>query len=242
MWIVVLLVAVSVLLILTARRRRIEMRDPVDSQRMHLDALRAATSRSDLAGGRTSPPEARSVRPLRSLRSGRRSGWPPPVGSKRALLIAAAALVLAVVGLVIAGIPPERSRDGTPARHAGSRPRSRTAPTTAPTTSTTTPPGAAVVGAQGGVITISVPLVAYRLTFTAHGSCWMRAELPDNTVVDTTTLQSGDSRELAESGPLTVRLGNPGVVDVAVDGQVLVLPVQNGVAVDLHFAPPGSPT
>ncbi len=67
----------------------------------------------------------------------------------------------------------------------------------------------------------------------------MRDQRPDSTVVDTTTLHAGDSRELAESGPLTVRLGNPGVVDVAVDGQVLALPVQNGAAVDLHFVPAG---
>ena len=67
----------------------------------------------------------------------------------------------------------------------------------------------------------------------------MRAQRPDSTVVDTTTLHMGDSRELAASGPLTVRLGNPGVVDVAVDEQVLALPVQNGAAVDLKFAPVG---
>lgn len=239
MWFIVLLVAVSVLLILAARRRSTDGRDSVDSQRLRLDALRTAVSRTDLAASRTSTSAARA---FGSIRSGRRSRWSSPLASKPVLLVAATALVLAaVVGLMNEAISSQGGTDGTPAHEATSRPGSR-APTTASTTtstSTTAPPSAAILRAQGGVITISVPVGAYRLTLTAHGSCWVRAQRPDGTVVDTTTLHTGDSRELAASGPLTIRLGNPGVVDVAVDAHVLALPVQNGAAVDLKFAPAG---
>lgn len=166
-------------------------------------------------------------------------------GRSSIMLVAATVLVLVgAVGLVLELVSPDGTTRGTPARQATARPRSKAAPNTSTpsTTSTTAPHGAAVVRTQGGVITVSVPAGGYLLRFTAQGPCWMRAQRSDNTAVDTTTLHAGDSRELAESGPLTVRLGNPGVLDVAVDGQVLALPLQNGAAVDLHLVPPGSPT
>jgi len=40
---------------------------------------------------------------------------------------------------------------------------------------------------------------------------------------------------------MTLRLGNPGGVDVTVDGQLLALPLPGGSAVDVKFTPPGAP-
>lgn len=239
MWVLVAIVAVSVLAALAARRRSMDARDSVDMQRQRLDALRTAASGTDLATGRRGDPAAR----FRPMRPRRNRGWRRPIAPRPAVFVAATVLVLVgAVGLVLVLVSSDGTTNGTPARQAG-RPRSKAAPhpSSTSTTSTTAPRGAVVVGTQAGVITVSVPAGGYRLKLTAHGPCWMRAQRSDNTVVATTTLHAGDSRELAESGALTVRLGNPTVVDVAVDGQVLALPLPNGAAVDLHLVPPGSP-
>jgi hypothetical protein len=236
MWVLAVLVAVSVLVAFAARRHGADARDSVDVQRQRLDALRTAVTAADPSTGRTAEPATRSFRPRR------RRSWRPPAAPRPAVLVTTALVLVVAVGLVLALVLPDDSKGGNPAQRATARARSKAAASTSTSSTTsTTLPRAAVVGTQGGGVTVSVPAATYTVTLTARGSCWMRAERPDNTVVDTTTLRAGDSRDIPGSGPLTVRLGNPAVVDVAVDGQPLALPPPHG-PVDLHLAPPGSPT
>jgi hypothetical protein len=228
MWFIAVLLAVGVVVAIASRRR--SSFDPVDQQRQRLDALRAAVTTADPPGAEAA---RRTTRPLRAPRRWR------PAPPSRALVAALTALVLVGgIGLVLALVSSGPDRSTSERR---TRPRAEPKPTTSSTSTTSsTLPRAAVLGSDGGAVTISVPAADYVVRLTAHGSCWMRVQRPDDTVLDTTTLRNGDVREVAGSGPLTVRLGNPGVVDLAVDGEVLTLPARPGAPVDVRLVPPGA--
>jgi hypothetical protein len=109
--------------------------------------------------------------------------------------------------------------------------------TSTSTTTTTVAPALTVGPLTRGTVTVSMPAGAYTVTVAARGACWMQAEGADKTVLVTTTLQSGDSKAIPGSGPMTLRLGNPGMVDVQVNGQALALPTSGGAAMDVQLNP-----
>lgn len=225
MWLLILLLAVSIVITALVRRRGEDTRDSVDDQQKRLEALRVATSGSNAPpgemGGGTSLPRPRALHI-----------------SGRAALIAAGVVVAGVALYAIsAGWDSGTAGEGT--ENAGTVPPRRSTTTTAPSTTTTTtpPPGVAITGSDGATVAISVPAGPYRLGVTARDSCWILVERPDGTVVETTTLEAEDSRELEETGPLTVQLGNPGGVDVVINDQPLVLPPGTGGVMELQITP-----
>jgi RodZ C-terminal domain len=228
MWLLVLLLAVSILVTALVRRRGRDTRDSVDDQRQRLDALRVATT-----GTNAPPGEMGGVTAGGTTRARNRS---PMTG--RAVLVALAVVVAGVAIYAIAAGWDTNNPRGESKRTGSDQTRSSTATTASTSTTTTTaPPAVAIVGTNGGTVNISVPAGPYKVTIAARSSCWLLVERPDGTTVETTTLQADDSRDYEESGPLTVRLGNPGGVDVAINGQPLSLPASNGNAMNLEIAP-----
>ncbi len=228
MWLLVLLLAVSIVVTALVRRRGRDTRDSVDDQRRRLDALRAATT------GNGPPGEMGAATAAGASRSRDRSV--PITG--RTVLVAVAVVVAGVAIYTIAAGWDTSNPSGESTGPGTDQTRSSTTTTVASsTTTTTTPPEVAIVGTNGGTVNISVPAAPYTITIAARSSCWIQVERPDGTNVETTTLGAGDSREYEESGPLTVRLGNPGGVDVSINGQPLTLPPSNGNAMVLEIAP-----
>jgi RodZ C-terminal domain len=237
MWVFAVLLVLSVLVAFVVRRRDPASRDSVDQQRQRLDALRAAVGAADDdTVERRVAPVARPIVPSRATRSRRsRSGVPPVV-------LVVLSLVVVVAGVVlVAGLVGDGGGD-TAAEQPTTGTRADATSSSTSTTTTTTRPAATVVGQQGSTITVAVPSAPYTVMLNARAACWMRAEGPDGQEIETTTLEAGAAHPIAATGPMTLRLGNPGAVDVAVDGQALALPLPKGSAVDVKFVPPGSPT
>jgi len=230
MWLLILLLAVSIVITALVRRRGRDTRDSVDDQRKRLDALRAATSGSnappgEMGGGVGGPRGSMRTRE-RSLHI-----------SGRAVLVAVGVLVAGVALYAIAAGWDSASTGDAEGDPTAETRRSTTTTSSSTTTTTTVPPAVAITGNDGGTVTISVPAGTYRLGITARDSCWMLVERPDGTGVETTTLEEGDTRAFEESGPLIVRLGNPGGIDIAINDQPLTLPPSNGNAMELQITP-----
>ena len=151
------------------------------------------------------------------------------------LIAAGAVVVLALVGLAV-GLGLGSSGGGQTRNEARARTHASST-TTSSTTTTTVAPVAAITATSGGTVTISVPVSPYQVSVAARSACWMQAVRTDKTVVVTTTLQTGDSKQLTESGALTVRLGNPGGVDVSINGQPMALPASGGATMVLQLNP-----
>ena len=231
MWLLILLLAVSVVVTALVRRRGRDTRDSVDDQRKRLEALRAATS------GTNAPPGEMGGG-VGASRSSRRARERSLHITGRTVLVAVAVVVAGVALYAIAaGWDAGSTRDGTDDSRSEEPRRSTTTTASSTTTTTTTPPAVAITGTDGGTVAISVPAGPYRLGITARDSCWILVERPDGTVVETTTLESEDSRELEETGPLTVQLGNPGGVDIVINDQPLTLPPGNGDSMELQITP-----
>ena len=230
MWLLVLLIVVSVLVTVVARRRGRDQRDTVTAQQRQLEALRIAAS-----APRTEPDtrDAPPV-PLRGLRPERRE---PRIDGRWLLIGGAVVAVLAIVGLAVElGVGSGGGSDATPQARS-QKPKSSTTTAPASTTTTTVAPAASITDTQGSTVTISVPASPYQVTIAARAACWMQAVQADQTVVVTTTLQPGESKELTGTGPLTVQLGNPAGVDVSVNGLAMTLPASGGSAMKLQLNP-----
>jgi cytoskeletal protein RodZ len=231
MWLLIVLVVVSVVATLVARLRTRDESDSVDAQQRRLSALRTAVSGTNAPGETTRVPLPGPGR-MRERRG-------PRLSRSRSVFVAGAAVVtgLAVLAVVLA-VNSAHDTGRAKQNAASSRPPGSSPATSSTSTSSTTlalPVG--VLSADGSTVSVSLPAGPYELTLKARAACWMRAQRADNTVVETTTLRAGDTHQLTESGPLTVRLGNPGAVDVAINGQALALPVRTGAAVDLQLNP-----
>lgn len=232
MWLLVLLLAASVVVTALVRRRGRDTRDSVDDQRKRLDALRAATTGTnappdEMGGG----PTLGRTRPRNRNRSLHLSG--------RAVLVAVAVVVAGVaIFAIAAGWDTSSPRDESTDSSAQKPQKSTTTTASSSTTTTTAPPAIGIVNTDGNTVTVSVPSGPYKLSVAARGACWILIERPDGTVVETATLEPDDSREIEETGPLTVHLGNPGGVDVAINAQPLTLPPGTGDAMALQLTPP----
>jgi hypothetical protein len=231
MWLLVALLVVSIIVTVVARGRGRDHRDSVGVQQRQLEALRIATSAPRTEPVTREPPPL----PVRGLGPERRRA--PKVNVRWLVIGGAVVVVLALVGVAVAlGLGSDTGSDG---KHEAVSPKHSSTTTTDPpsTTTTTVPPAASITGTEGGTVTISVPASPYQVTIAARSDCWMQAVQADQTVVVTTTLQAGESKDLTQSGPLTIRLGNPGGVDVSVNGQAMTLPASGGSAMKLQLNP-----
>lgn len=237
MWVFAVLLVLSVLVAFVVRRRDPQSRDSVDQQRQRLNALRTAVGAADVDVD-TQPQVPPVARPIVATRA-TRGRSPRRVGSQVALVVLSLVVVVGAVVLV-AGLVGGGGNDKT-AGHDTTGTRVEAPSSSSSTTTTTTAPPATVVGRQGSTITVAVPSARYTVVLNARASCWVRVEDANQQVIDTTTLAKGAAYPIAGNGPMTLRLGNPGGVDVTVNGQLLALPLPGGSAVDVKFTPPGTP-
>jgi hypothetical protein len=106
-----------------------------------------------------------------------------------------------------------------------------------PTTPTTAPATAILVASSAGTSTYRVDASA-TITFRAGtGTCWVeiRQSGPYGPVLFTGDLFAGQTRDM--NGPIWVRLGNPGVIAITVNGTSISPPgMTAGEPYDLQFA------
>jgi cytoskeletal protein RodZ len=120
-----------------------------------------------------------------------------------------------------------------------SHPATRHHHATATTTSTTAPPTvSAPTAASAHTATYTVTAPAYSLTIAATtGQCWVDVtNTTTGAVLFTTTLQSGQSHDIAATGPVTVIAGAPAVFSATVNGAPVTLPPGNQAPFTLKFA------
>jgi hypothetical protein len=169
---------------------------------------------------------------------------PKPVQRDKAMIsinhrprrLAAPALAVAVVLVLIVvllltgshGVPPGRAHSaGTNSGH-----NSATAPKThkkKATTITSTPPPPTVSSAQAATpqsATYDVADTTFTMTLTAtSGACWVDAtSSATGTTLFSGTLAPGAQHSFSATGPVTVIVGAPTVLDATVDGVAVVLP------------------
>jgi hypothetical protein len=160
------------------------------------------------------PPSTSSAGPFR-----------PRVRPRPRLGVVVAVVVLAAVaiGLAVTSGSSPPARRATTTTTAGRRPV--TAPSgghasTVPARSLLTP---AVETADGA--TYRAPRAPYTVVLDASGSCWVLAtDTASGQVLWTGTLAGGQSRSLAASGDMAVRLGAASDVLVSMDGTPVRLP------------------
>jgi hypothetical protein len=152
-----------------------------------------------------------------------------PDHTRRWLLVGGGLVAVAAVGAVVlaTGVGDSSSGPGGD-RQAATRHTSTTTSSTS-TTTTTVAPALTVGPLQRGTVTVSMPAGPYQVAVVARGACWMLAQGADKSVIAT--------KQLPGSGAMTLRLGNPGNVDVQVNGAALALPPSGGAAMDVQFAP-----
>jgi hypothetical protein len=240
MWLLVLLVAVSVVVTVVARRRHTDEHDSVDAQQRRLDALRTAVRQHDDPGDLGAP--AGGGIGLATMRR-----TPRDRTSRRSMLGTA----LIAVAVVIAGVAiyalaagwdssSRASDDETGTADRATASSSTTTSSTSSTTTTTKPAVPTVLSAENGNVAVSVPSGPYQLHIAATDPCWTQIERADGAVVETQTMQAGDVIDLNETGALTIRLGNPAGVQVSVDGTVLALPPSSGNSFRVTLVPPAA--
>jgi Domain of unknown function (DUF4115) len=161
------------------------------------------------------------------------------------LVLAAAAICVAVVaiGVTVVGLPGQSS-PGAPGAARSNAPTTTAHPhttaTSAPprTTTTTAPPvkPAVLVSSQNGTATYQLRSASASIVVTASGPCWLevRANSPLGQIVYEGTLEAGGRSTV--TGPAWIRLGNPPVVAVKVNGTPMTVPgAQVGLPLNLQF-------
>lgn len=213
---------------------------------LHFDAIddtrgmEVSSNWADVASTRSDrEPRSRPRSASRSRRQGPtfRSSRPRP---RRWVAVAAAAAVLIVAGVVgftLAGGPGSHGRRPALSSHT-TAPRQATPPVASARTSPTTAPVTAILVASSvGSSTYRVDASA-TITFRAgDGACWVqiRQTGPYGPVLFTGDLLAGQTRDV--NGPIWVRLGNPRVIAVTVNGTSISPPgMTGGKPYDLQFA------
>jgi hypothetical protein len=171
--------------------------------------------------------------------TGNRGGHKSFVG----LALAAAAICVAVVaiGVTVLGLPGQGSPSGQIAARSGPPSSAAHSPTTTggPKVTTTTPPAAkpaVLVSSQNGTATYQLSSASASIVVSASGPCWLevRANSPLGQIVYEGTLEAGV--RFSVTGPAWIRLGNPPVVAVKVNGTPMTVPGgETAVPLNLQF-------
>ncbi len=218
---------------------------PAPLAMLHFDAVddlpgtEGSSSWANVEPGRADREPRSRARPARPRRQG-----PTFRSSKQghrrwaAGAVAAAVLIVAgIVGFTLAGGSGSHGRHPALSPHT-TAPRHAVPPVaSAQTSPTTAPVTAMLVASSAGSSTYRVDASA-TITFRAGtGTCWVeiRQTGPYGPVMFTGDLLAGQIREV--NGPIWVRLGNPGVIAITVNGTLISPPgMTTGEPYDLQFA------
>jgi cytoskeleton protein RodZ len=81
---------------------------------------------------------------------------------------------------------------------------------TSATPASPAPSSAAPISAAGGKVTIK-----------ALADCWIRVRAPDQSIVFSRVLKSGETYTVPQRSGLSLRTGNAGALEIAVDGKIV---------------------
>ena len=199
------------------------------------EPLPAASSPASTAGGAE---HAAAVRRLPQPQ-GIRHGFPTADRrDRRRRVLAAAAIIMALASVAVA---LELRRPGTNAPViteellTGGEVAAATPDTTVPSATDATPSPTtplAPTAVNGDEVGFAV-LPPFTLDLVADQPSWVRVASIDGTVLAEQTLQPGGSTQVAVTGPVTVRTGNPAGLVVSADGRLLDHPRLPGQPITL---------
>ena len=159
---------------------------------------------------------------------------PAPAEDHRAAIAAGSAaavliLVLATIGAIGLATKGHRAaHKGGPAHVAAGTHAAPTAvtPRLAPTRVTPPPPAVVATGSNSSFASYTVNATSLNLSLTASGPCWveLRNDAATGPVVYEGTLDPGVTQVFHVVGPIWLRLGDPGGVKLAIDGEPVALP------------------
>jgi Domain of unknown function (DUF4115) len=240
MWLLVLLVAVSVVVTVVARRRHTDERDSVDAQQRRTDALRTAVGQhddpNDLGASSGGGVGLATMRRSRGDRTSTRSVLGTALIAA-AVVIAGVAIYALAAGWDTASRADDDTGSGSNSSDRTAASSSTTTSSTSSTTTTTAPAVPTVLSAENGNVIVSVPSGPYQLHITATDPCWTQVKRADGTEVETKTLQAGETIDVNESGALTISFGNPAAAQVTIDGTALTLPPSTGDSLRVALVP-----
>jgi hypothetical protein len=120
--------------------------------------------------------------------------------------------------------------------------KTTTAGTATTTTTTTVPPRYTPIATTATTATYSLDAVAYSVTFaTTTANCWIQVSGSSGATLFSQTLAAGQTKSLNVTGPVSVILGAPTSVAVAIGHVPVVLPPSYQVPFTLKFQPAALP-
>jgi hypothetical protein len=152
----------------------------------------------------------------------------------RVVPVAAVVVVLGlVVGVAVALAP---SHHVTPQAH-GTTPRTKSSGQVSHhQTTSTVPAQVQATSSTANTAAYIAPSTSYTVNLAATGLCWVDAtEASTGAVLWTGTLQTGQSRAIAATGSLVLRLGAANDVNVTLNGEPVVLPTGFRSPFDMRF-------
>ncbi len=128
--------------------------------------------------------------------------------------------------------------------HGHRKGKSPSRPAASPRPPSPLPVALSPVSVSQGLAVYNVPLRSYYVTVVTSGPCWVEEQSgPNTTVLWQRVMQAGNRRTMQITGTLWLRLGNPPLAAVTLNGRPLSFPSAGGVPVDLYLKgirPPGA--
>jgi cytoskeletal protein RodZ len=237
--IVVLVLLVGGVIWRARTTRRLTIEQSVDRYRRTLTAVHDASSRSTSTDAE---PGSQPRRPEPSPFE--RASGPVSLGpaSRRSLVIAGMAVVTVVAILVVIaashGKPTHRAAATATTTTAHPRATQPNPTTTQPAATTTVP---LVKASRTAANTFTVAKPTYTIVVqTSTGICWVDMRDPSGTALFSGTLAVGQSQQVTASS-VTMRLGNPAVIAITVDGTAVPIDLTRGSPLILHFQGSAAP-
>ena len=162
------------------------------------------------------------VEPLEDRRAGRKRRAPRVLAAAAAVVIVATGAGVAVHELGSSGAGGTASHAASPPRSAGSSHPAVPAPSPTPTA----PPTLTATSTSATDAVYTVAAGSLQVSMDASAPCWveLRTGSPSGPVAYEGILQAGASRSFSAANGLWMRLGNPGGVQVQINGAAVNLP------------------
>jgi hypothetical protein len=209
---------------------RIEVSSSASRRRVFDD-----TGQPQESSGRPPPPIHRRSRDVSIARMSHR---PRRLGAP---IAAAAAVIVLVTGLAIAGAHLRPSHPTAPPTTL-KKGHSRTTQTTHPTT-TTVPPNFSPSSTSGTDVTYALPFSSYSVTFNATtGACYVQITNSSGSTPYAQVLSQGGTEQIVLSGTSKVTLGAPSDITIQVDRTPVIFPKPLPAPLNITFVGAGQPS
>jgi len=151
-------------------------------------------------------------------------------------IAAAAAVIVLVTGLAIAGAHSRGGHSSTTTTIVHKKHQQTTTTTTTHPPTTTIPATFSPASTSGNVVTYSLPFSSYTASFTAvNGSCYIQVTTATGAVPYAQVLAMGATEQLVLTGSSKIVLGAPSYVTVQVDRTPVTFPTPLPAPLDITF-------